>query len=83
MESADRPHPTRAERAKGFDDLPDSALVSVDTWAAIQGVSRSTAWARIKADPQHPRPLRLSRGCTRFKAGDLRSYLTAKQGAAA
>lgn len=83
MAEHEQSRPSRAERAQGFDALPDAALISVDTWAAIQGVARSTAWARIKTDPEHPRPLRLSRGCTRLKAGDCRAYLAAKQGGAA
>lgn len=82
MAELDRSRPSRAERSRGFDALPDSALISVDTWAALQGVSRSTAWARIKSDPAHPRPLRLSRGCTRLKAGECRAYLSSKQGGA-
>lgn len=71
--------PSRAELTYGFDDLPDGALISIEMWAAVQGVSKSTAWARIKTDIKHPRTIRLSDRCTRLRVGDLRAYLRAKQ----
>lgn len=72
----------RAQLLRGFDELPDSALVDITVVAAVQGVAESTAWLRAKKDPDHPQPIRVSTRCTRFRAGGLRRYVAIKAGEA-
>jgi predicted DNA-binding transcriptional regulator AlpA len=47
------------------------------------GKGVSTAWRDIRHDPDFPKPIRLSAGCTRFKVGDIRAYLAMKADASA
>ncbi|MBB5189598.1 putative DNA-binding transcriptional regulator AlpA [Silvimonas terrae] len=61
-----------------FDDLPDSALVSINTLSAYLERGVSTIWRDIKTDPAFPRPIRLSARCTRFSVGAVRIYLSQK-----
>lgn len=65
----------QSKKVAEFDTLPDSALVSIRTVAGVTGVHINTAWRRIQQDPRYPKPIRLSARCTRFKVGDVRSYI--------
>lgn len=66
-----------------FDQLPDTALVPIRALAAVMGKGVSTAWRNTQNDPDFPRPIRMSAGCTRFKVGDIRAYLAKKAAASA
>ena len=61
-----------------FDALPNAALISINTLAAVNGQGVSTLWRHCKQDPDFPRPIRLSPGCTRFNVGEIRAYLAKK-----
>lgn len=61
-----------------FDTLPNAALISIKALAAVQGQGVSTAWRHCKQDPDFPKPIRLSPGCTRFNVGEIRAYLAKK-----
>ena len=66
-----------------FDKLPDAALIAIRALAAVLGKGVSTAWRDVRNDPDFPKPIRLSTGCTRFKVGDIRAYLAKKASASA
>ncbi len=61
-----------------FDKLPNSAQISIQALAVVNGQGVSTLWRNCKEDPDFPRPIRLSPGCTRFNVGDIRAYLLKK-----
>jgi hypothetical protein len=75
-------HQSRADHLRGFDDLPNIALIPVGTAAAVRGVSERTEWATAKADPDYPPLLKLSPRCTRIQVGQYRQYLRLKAGEA-
>lgn len=58
-----------------IDQLPDSALVSVQVFAALTGQSVSTVWRKFNNEPGYPTPVRLGTRCTRVKLGDVRGYI--------
>ena len=64
-----------------FDKLPDAALIPIRALATVMGKGVSTAWRDIRNDPDFPKPIRLSAGCTRFRVGDIRAYLAKKANA--
>ena len=66
-----------------FDKLPGAALIAIRALAAVLGKGVSTAWRDVRTDPDFPKPIRLSAGCTRFKVGDIRAYLAKKVNASA
>ena len=66
-----------------FDKLPDAALISIRALAAVLGKGVSTAWRDVRNDPDFPKPIRLSAGCTRFRVGDIRTYMANKVSASA
>lgn len=72
------PERSRASLIRDFDQLPDGALVDVTALAAYTGQGVSTVWRKIKTDPLHPQPIKLSHRCTRFSVGAIRAYLAAK-----
>jgi len=37
-------------------------------------VGRTTIWRWVKTDPKFPKPIKLSPGCTRWKACDLEAW---------
>lgn len=76
---AKRPRPDVSH----FDKLPDAALIAIKALATVMGKGVSSAWRDIKTDPDFPQPIRLSAGCTRFKVGDIRAYLTKKANSSA
>lgn len=61
-----------------FDKLPDTALIAIKALSLITGSGVSTSWRNLHSDPDFPKAIRLSAGCTRFKVGDIRAYLTKK-----
>ena len=66
-----------------FDKLPDAALIAIRALAAVMGKGVSTVWRDVHNDPDFPKPIRLSAGCTRFKVGDIRTYLAKRTSASA
>ena len=57
------------------------ALLRLRTVEAITGLSRSTIYAKLKANNgSFPKPLRLGARCTRFRAGDVQAWLAAQVG---
>ena len=57
------------------------ALLRLRTVEAITGLSRSTIYAKLKAnDGSFPKPVRLGARCTRFRAGDVQAWLAAQVG---
>lgn len=64
-----------------FDTLPNAANISIKAFAAVNGQGVSTLWRHCKQDPDFPRPIRLSPGCTRFNVGEIRAYLAKKAAA--
>lgn len=81
--AAKQPSPKRRPDVSHFDKLPDAALIAINALAAVMGKGVSTAWRDIRTDPDFPKPIRLSAGCTRFRVGDIRQYLAGKAGASA
>lgn len=80
MESSQLALTARADRLRGFDDLPSDALIDIRSLAAVQGCGESAAWVRAKTDPAHPRALVMSAKCTRWRVGSVRAYLRVKAG---
>lgn len=80
---AQAPHlPTpRTPNVSHFDTLPNAANISIKAFAAVNGQGVSTLWRHCKQDPDFPRPIRLSPGCTRFNVGEIRAYLAKKAAA--
>ena len=60
---------------KQFDDLPDDALIDVESIARLTGLGVSTTWRKVKTDPRFPALVRLGKRCTRARVGDVRRYL--------
>ena len=55
------------------------ALLRLSTVEAITGLGKSTIYAMLKADDgSFPKPIRLGRRCTRFKAGEITAWLAAQ-----
>ena len=81
--AAKHPSPKRHPDVSHFDQLPNSALIAINALAAVMGKGISTAWRDVGNDPDFPRPIRLSAGCTRFRVGDIRKYLDSKADASA
>ncbi|MDP2024539.1 MAG: transcriptional regulator [Hydrogenophaga sp.] len=58
-----------------FETLPDEARVSADTFAVLMDVHLNTVWRRAKNDPTFPKPVKLGNRCTRFRVGDIRTFM--------
>ena len=71
----------RTPNVSHFDTLPNAANISIKAFAAVNGQGVSTLWRHCKQDPDFPRPIRLSPGCTRFNVGEIRAYLAKKAAA--
>ena len=54
----------------------EALLVSADQAASLCGVSPAT-WYRMAAGGRCPAPVRLSRGCVRWRVEELRTWITA------
>lgn len=72
------PQPKAKPDVSHFDKLPDAAMVAIKALAAVMGQGISTTWRNCQLDPDYPKPIRLSPGCTRFNVGDIRAYLAKK-----
>jgi prophage regulatory protein len=51
-------------------DVAETFLTDIDL-AARYGVHRSTPWRWAKTDPNFPKPVTLSPGCTRWRLSEL------------
>jgi predicted DNA-binding transcriptional regulator AlpA len=71
----------RRPNVSHFDTLPSAALISIKAMAAVNEQGVSTLWRHCKQDPDFPKPIRLSAGCTRFNVGEIRAYLAKKAAA--
>ncbi len=70
---------TRINKAlEGYDKLPDSAHVRVDTVSALRNCSNATTWRHAKAG-LIPAPKKLSPGITAWNVGELRRALAQVQ----
>ena len=69
----------RSELLRGFDDLSDDALTSVDTLAALRGRSRSATWEDLRVDPTAPKTIKLTPRCTRVRVGDVRRWVRGEE----
>lgn len=58
-----------------FENLPDDARVSAETFSVLLDVHLNTVWRRAKNDPTFPKPIRLGNRCTRFLVRDVRAFL--------
>lgn len=58
-----------------FERLPDEARVSAKTFSVLLDVHLNTVWRRAKNDPTFPKPVRLGSRCTRFRVGDIRTFM--------
>lgn len=61
-----------------FDQLPDSALIRLQTLIAsgVVPFSASTLWRKCRSN-QFPSPIRVSTQVTAWRAGDIRDWLKA------
>lgn len=57
-------------------------FVSDKQIAERYGVSRPTVWRWLKTDPEFPKPVSLSPGCTRWKLDEIESWESVRRGAA-
>ncbi len=62
-----------------FDDLPESAFVSLYVVCALFGCSPATIWRRVRAG-QLVMPHRIGLRTTRWRVGDLRKALANPMG---
>lgn len=58
-----------------FENLPDEARVSAETFSVLLDVHLNTVWRRAKNDPTFPKPIKLGNRCTRFRVGDIRNFM--------
>lgn len=54
------------------------ALLRMSTAAALSGMSESTLYRRVAADPTFPKLVKMGSRCTRIRAGDLTAWLKSK-----
>jgi predicted DNA-binding transcriptional regulator AlpA len=59
-----------------FENLPDEARVSAETFSVLLDVHLNTVWRRAKNDPTFPKPIKLGNRCTRFRVGDIRDFMS-------
>ncbi len=62
---------TYRQAISDFDNLPDSAYVSIAVVCALQGCSPATAWRQVRAGLL-PEPRKFGARMTRFNVGKLR-----------
>lgn len=54
----------------------DDALLKLATVSAVTGLSRTTIYTRMSANPPtFPEAIRQGKRCTRWRAGDIRAFL--------
>lgn len=68
---------TYRQAISDFDDLPDSAFVSIAVVCTLQGCSPATAWRQVRAGIL-PAPRKIGARMTRFNVGQLRKFLGAE-----
>ena len=66
-----------SSRVCEFDQLPDSALLTVAEISTLSGRSRTSIWRDIK-NHRLPKPVALSSHASRWRAADVRSYLAGR-----
>lgn len=60
-----------------FDELPDSAFVSIKVVASHHSISRATIWRQVR-DGILPAPHKLGKRSSRWQVGELRAALAAQ-----
>ncbi|MDY0072390.1 MAG: transcriptional regulator [Thauera sp.] len=65
------------EAVAAFDQLPDTALVNVQTVARLADVSPGSVWRHARAGLLAA-PVKLGAGSTRWTVADVRRYLAAR-----
>ena len=58
--------------------MHQNQLVKVENVASILCVSKSHVWAQVNANPDFPKPFKLSVKQTRWKLSDIAAYIEAK-----
>jgi predicted DNA-binding transcriptional regulator AlpA len=66
----------KSDRARDFDVLPDSALISLRDALRVCGICAMTYY-RYVATGRFPKPLRLASGGLRFRVCDIRRWIAA------
>jgi predicted DNA-binding transcriptional regulator AlpA len=69
---------SRRSDQQRISNLPDEALVSVATFAALTEQSVSTVWRKLATDLDYPATVRLGNRCTRVRMGDIRKLIASK-----
>lgn len=64
----------RRQTIADFDNLPDSAFVSIATVCILQDCSPATAWRQVRTGLL-PEPRKFGARMTRFNVGQLRKFL--------
>lgn len=54
------------------------ALLTLKTASAVAGISQTTIYRKVAADPTFPKLIKIGRRCTRIRAGDLTAWLTSQ-----
>jgi len=58
---------------------PASSIYLSDQQVANRyGLTRQTVWRWVRTDPNFPRPVKLTPGCTRFKLSEVEAWEAAK-----
>ena len=65
-------------RISNFDNLPDSALLSVKELIALSGRSRTSLWRDVQRGFLGT-PIKVGKASTRWNVAQVRVYLTGKQ----
>jgi prophage regulatory protein len=58
---------------------PIQKFISPRQTAEKFGISHATLWRWVKFQPDFPRPISFSRGCTRFSEAELDAYIKSRQ----
>ncbi len=61
---------------RDFDQLPDSAMVRINTVTSLYGCSKATIWRLVK--DKRLNTYKLSERCTTFNVGELKKALALK-----
>ena len=66
----------KAVRPILFDDLPDAALIQIRQLLHFDVVpfSGTTIWRKCRSN-EFPKPIKVSKGITAWRVGDIRKYL--------
>ena len=59
-----------------FDDLPDAAMIQIRNLVhyKVLPYSATTIWRKCRSN-EFPKPIKVSKGITAWRVGDIRSYL--------